>query len=265
MASHNRLTRRRAVASLAAAAASSCARRARRPNILFVMTDDHAAGMLSCYGNPILRTPNMDRLAAGGARFANCFVTNSLCAPARATALTGCYSHVNGVRGNSEAADANERLRPGIPTWPSLLRAAGYRTGLVGKWHLNDEPAGFDYWCILPGQGLYFDPEFIDNGRRRKISGYATDITTDLALKFLEQADERPFALAYQHKAPHRPFKPAPRHAAMFSDIELPYPATFDDDYSTRRLAREAQDMKFEVSLAGDYKDLPAGLSPRER
>ncbi len=113
MASEKRLTRRRAVASLAAAAASSCTH-LRRPNILFVMTDDHAAGMLSCYGSPILRTPNMDRLAAGGVRFANCFVTNSLCAPSRATALTGCYSHVNGVRGNSEAADANERLRPGV-------------------------------------------------------------------------------------------------------------------------------------------------------
>ena len=177
--------------AIAGTALAACSRR-RRPNILFVMCDDHAWGEMSCYGNRVLQTPNMDRLAAGGTRFANAFCTNSLCAPSRATALTGCYSHIHGVRGNSESKDANERMRPGIATWPKLLQQAGYRTGITGKWHLNDQPEGFDYSCVLPGQGVYFDPEFIENGRRRKIPGYVTDITTDLALQFLERAGDRP-------------------------------------------------------------------------
>ncbi|MCX6633654.1 MAG: sulfatase [Acidobacteria bacterium] len=264
MSASRSITRRRAAAAIAGTALAACSRR-RRPNILFVMCDDHAWGEMSCYGNRILQTPNMDKLAAGGTRFANAFCTNSLCAPSRATALTGCYSHIHGVRGNSESKDANERLRPGIATWPKLLQQAGYHTGMAGKWHLNDQPEGFDYWCVLPGQGVYFDPEFIENGRRRKIQGYVTDITTGLALQFLEQAGDRPFALAYQHKAPHRPFTPAPRHAGLFSDRDLPYPAGYDDDYATRRLAREAEDMKFDVSLAGDYQDLPPKLPPAER
>jgi len=229
------------------------------------MTDDHAAGRLGCYGDKTIPTPNLDRLAGEGVRFTNCFVTNSLCAPGRATVLTGCYSHLHGVRGNSEMANLVEHLNPKLPTFPQLLQKAGYRTGIVGKWHLSDDPAGFDHWCVLPGQGQYFDPEFIDNGRRKKLKGYSTDVTTDLALEFLAGAGRQPFCLLYHHKAPHRPFQPAPRHAGLLGDIELPYPATFDDDYATRRMAREAEDMRFDVSLSGDYKDLPAGLSAAER
>jgi arylsulfatase A-like enzyme len=254
-----RITRRTAAALMAGFPAMAQARR--RPNILYVMTDDHPADRMSCAGHKILRTPNMDRLAAEGVRFSNCFVTNSLCAPARATALTGCFSHINGVRGNSEAKDAPpERINPGVATYPELLKAAGYRTAVVGKWHLNDQPKGFDYSCILPGQGLYFDPDFMEDGARKKLKGYATDITTDKALQWLETTGREPWLLVYQHKAPHRPFQPAPRHAQLFRDVELPYPETFHDDYATRRLAKEAEDMRFDLSLAGDYKDLPAGL-----
>ncbi len=258
--------RRLAGAGAAALGPEACARRRPpRPNILYVMTDDHTAGETGCYGNRILKTPHLDRLAREGVRFENAFCTNSLCAPSRATALTGCYSHIHGVRGNSEGRGAEEHINAALPLWPHLLRAAGYRTGVVGKWHLMDPPAGFDYTCVLPGQGVYYDPEFIENGRRRRFSGYVTDITTDLALEFLKRAGRGPFALIYQHKAPHRPFQPAPRHARLFEEIEIPYPATFDDDYATRRLAGEAGDMRFDISLAGDYKDLPKGLAPRER
>ncbi len=237
----------------------------RRPNIIFILTDDHAYGELSCYGSRILKTPNMDRLATEGARFDNCFVTNSLCAPSRATILTGAYSHINGVRGNSEDPRKAEHLNPRVPTFPQLLQKAGYRTGIVGKWHLSDDPVGFDTWRVLPGQGVYNDPEFIEQGTVRRYSGYVTDITTDMALEFLESAGDGPFCLLYQHKAPHRPFTPAPRHMGLFRDIEIPHPKTYDDDYATRRIAGQAVDMRFDVSLAGDYPDLPAGLSQREK
>jgi arylsulfatase A-like enzyme len=237
-----------------------------RPNVLFVMTDDQTVREMSCYGSTILQTPNMDRIAAGGTRFANCFTTNSLCAPARGTVLTGAFSHIHGIRGNSEQADAIEVLDPNIPTFPELLREQGYQTGLVGKYHIRQDPRGFDYWCIHPGQGEYFDPVFIENGKRIQKQGYATDITTDLALEFLERRDpNRPFCLVYQFKAPHRPFTPAPRHAHMFEDIEIPEPETFHDDYETRRIAALAEDMRFDVSIAGDYDDIPADLDAAGR
>ena len=237
-----------------------------RPNIIFVITDDHTVRELSCYGNEVLHTPNMDRLAAEGTRFANTFCTNALCAPARATVLTGAYSHVHGIYGNSERADAVENLDPQVPTFPELLRQAGYATGLVGKYHIRQNPRGFDHWCIHPGQGEYFDPVYIRNGRRVQKKGYATDITTDLALEYLESVDKnRPFCLVYQFKAPHRPFTPAPRHRALFEALEIPEPATYDDDYRSRRVAAEAADMQFDLSLAGDYEDLPEGLSREER
>jgi len=262
------LTRRDSLKAITGAGLTSaaCSPKQRRPNILYIMTDDHVPAAMSCYGARILQTPNLDRLAREGTRFTNCFVTNSLCAPGRATVLTGCFSNIHHIYGNSEGRDAIEKMTHGIPTYPKLLQQAGYRTGLIGKWHLSDDPTGFDYWCVLPGQGLYFDPDFIEQGTRKKFPGYATDITTDLALDFLKNSGpEKPWCLVYQHKAPHRPFKPAPRHAAMFSDIELPYPETFNDNYDTRRLAKEAEDMRFDVSLAEDYKDLPKGLSAADR
>lgn len=246
---------------------ASCTRPPRRPNILFVMTDDHAVSALGCYGNRLVRTPTLDRLASEGVRFDNSFCTNSLCAPGRAGILTGTYSHINGIIGNSEGKDAIEHLKPGLATYPELVRAAGYKTAIVGKWHLFDEPKGFDYSCVLPGQGLYFDPEFIENGARRKFPGYATDVTTEKALNWLRQPkDGAPWCLVYQHKSPHRPFKPAPRHAKLYEGVEIPYPATFDDDYATRKIAAEARDMRFDESLEPDYAaEIPKGLKAAEK
>ena len=258
------ITRRSVLAGLAAPVFARAA--APPPNILYVMTDDQSWQEMSCAGNRFLPTPNMDRLAKEGVRFANCFCTNSLCAPSRATCLTGTYSHINGVRGNSEAADAPpEYIRREIPTYPELLKKAGYRTAMIGKWHLADEPRGFDYSYILPGQGVYEDPDFIENGVRKKTKGYVTDLITNRALEWLEHAGAGPWLLVYQHKAPHRPFHPPPRLAKLLADTDLPYPATFDDDYATRKLAAQAKDMRLEISLAGDYPDLPTNLGPEER
>jgi len=269
-----RMTRRGALASLAIAGTapfvSRCGRSksAPRPNILYVMTDDQPHHEMNCAGNPLISTPNIDRLAREGARFSNCFCTNSLCAPGRASVLTGCYSNVNGIRGNSESKDNVERINPNAATFPRLLRDAGYRTAIIGKFHLNDNPGdlGFEEWKILPGQGVYFDCEFIENAGRISSKGYVTDVITDKALAWLERRDRsRPFCLVYQHKGPHRPFTPAPRHAHLYDDVEFPYPETFEDDYTTRRIAVLAADMRFDVSLAGDYPDLPKGLGAAEK
>ncbi len=263
------MTRRNFVAASAGALGfnyCSTPSRSRRPNVLFVMTDDQAVGQMSCEGGSVIETPNMDRLAREGVRFENCFCNNSLCAPGRATVLTGAFSHVNGIRGNSEARGAAEVMDPNLATYPRALQEAGYRTAMIGKWHLPHHPRGFDYWNILPGQGLYFDPDFIEMGERKKYEGYCTDITTDLALDWLkQQATADPFCLVYQHKAPHRPFTPPPRLSEMRAGLRVPKPATYDDDYSTRRVAKEARDMKFELSLAGDYEDLPGDLSEPEK
>ncbi|MFN7925636.1 MAG: sulfatase [Bryobacteraceae bacterium] len=259
------ITRRKALGAALGAAAVSCSKPKGPPNILFVMTDDHAQGHLGCYGNKLTSTPNMDRIAVEGARFDNAFVTNSLCAPSRATVLTGAYSHLHGIRGNSEAKDNIEKIDPTMPTFPQLLQKAGYRTGLVGKWHLSHDPVGFDYWNILPGQGLYFNPEFIEKGQHKKLSGYATDLTTDMALDFLDKDHERPFCLVYQHKAPHRPFSPPERYSEDLAKVEIPHPPTYDDNYATRKIAKEAEDMRFDTSLAGDYKNMPKDLKPGER
>ncbi len=236
------------------------------PNIIFVMTDDHTHGQMSITDNPLIDTPNLDRLGKEGVWFKNAFCTNSLCAPARATILTGTLSNVNGILGNSESKDRIERLDPELPTFPQLLQQAGYQTGIVGKWHLPHDPRGFDYSCILPGQGLYFDPDMIENGERKQFKGYVTDIITDLALDYMDGLDKRkPFCLVYQHKGPHRPFTPAPRHKDLHSDKDFPYPETFDDDYSTRLIAGKAADMKFEQSIARDYGDALNGMTEREK
>jgi arylsulfatase A-like enzyme len=237
-----------------------------RPNIIFVMTDDHAYHQMSLTGNELISTPNLDRLAKEGVWFKNAFCTNSLCAPSRATILTGCLSNVNGIMGNSESKNHTERLDPDLPTFPLLLQAAGYQTAIVGKWHLPHDPRGFDYSCILPGQGVYYDPEMIENGERKNFEGYVTDIITDKAMDYLGSLKkDKPFCLVYQHKGPHRPFTPARRHEGLYSDMDLPYPETFNDDYATRMVAAKAADMRFEQSIAGDYGDIFGGMTETEK
>src|SRR5437667_2007246 len=202
-----------ALATSQAAAAESL--QPTRPNILFIMADDHAAHALSCYGSKINQTPNLDRLANEGMRFLNCFAVNSICTPSRAAILTGKYSHINGVT-------VFNRFDGSQPTVAKMLQKAGYHTGMIGKWHLFSDPTGFDYWNILPGQGRYYDPEFIQMGTRKKISGYATDIITDLALDFLKnRPKDQPFFLMCHHKAPHRPWEPDAKQAHLFEDVEI--------------------------------------------
>src|SRR6202040_1537087 len=151
-----------------------------RPNILYIMADDHAAHAISAYGSKINKTPNIDRLAKEGMRFNQCLVTNSICTPSRAAILTGKYAHINGV-------PVFNRFDGSQPTVAKMLQAAGYHTGMIGKWHLGSDPTGFDYWNILPGQGVYHNPVLIEMGKKQKHDGYVTDIITDSSLAFLEK------------------------------------------------------------------------------
>jgi len=207
-----------------------------RPNILFVMTDDHAQQAISAYGSVLIETPNIDRLAEEGMLFRHAYVTNSICAPSRAVILTGKYSHQNGVLDNRMVFDGSQQ------TFPKLLQEAGYQTAIVGKWHLKSQPTGFDYYDILPGQGRYYNPRFVTKGDTSEVEGYITDVITDKALSWLQtQRDTtQPFLLVYQHKAPHRPWWPDAQHANL--DKTYPIPETFHDDYENRgTAAREAE------------------------
>lgn len=228
----------RVIASFAAAwflACSSTPTPPPRPNIVYIMTDDHTTQMMSAYGSERASTPNLDRIAAEGALFANAFVTNSLCAPSRATLLTGKYSHINGHLSNRETFDGGQQ------TFPKLLQAAGYQTAMIGKWHLKSAPTGFDYWKVLPGQGLYVNPKFREMGEEVEHEGYVTDLITDFAMDWVRGRDpEKPFALLYHHKAPHGQWVPDKQHASLFADETIAHPPTFDDDLSGRAEAVQA-------------------------
>ena len=235
-----------------------------RPNICVILTDDHAAHAIGAYGSVVNRTPRIDELADHGVRFDNCFATNSLCSPSRASILTGTYSHVNGVTTLVTPIDA------GQPTFVSTLKAAGYRTAMVGKWHMGDgeghDPQGFDYWDVLIEQGEYHDPRFLSEDGLRIEPGYATDVITDLALGWLESLEgDAPWCVLIWHKAPHRPWQPAPRHAELYSD-PIPVPATWDDDYSTRPSSARRAAMRIAEHLnAEDLKvDPPVGMTYEE-
>jgi len=234
-----------------------------RPNILFIMSDDHASHAMTCYGSRINDTPNLDRIARDGMRFDNCFCTNSICAPSRAVILTGKYSHLNSVRDNRMRFDGEQQ------TFPKLLQQAGYQTVMIGKWHLKSDPTGFDYWHVLPGQGAYHNPAFIEMRERAKHDGYVTDIITDFTIDWLrtKRDAEKPFMLMCHHKAPHRRWEPDEKHATMYDDVKIPEPVTFNDDYGTRSAAAREQKMSILHDLTPrDLKGVepPEGLSEQE-
>ncbi len=233
----------------------------RRPNIVMFLADDHARHSVGAYGSVVNRTPRIDEIAEHGVRFERCYVTNSLCAPSRASILTGTYSHVNGVRGLRTHIDAAQ------PTFVTELGAAGYHTAIVGKWHMGDgdghDPVGFEHWDVLINQGEYFDPTFLSAQGRRTEPGYATDVITDLALRWLDSLDgDEPWCVLIWHKAPHRPWEPDAAHAGMYSQ-PIPVPDTFGDDLATRSTSARRAAMRIAEHL--NIEDLkvpvPDGLS----
>ena len=221
-------------AGFAGLAAAAPKKAAQPPNILYVMSDDHSANAIGAYHrwlSPYARTPNIDRLAAEGILLTNCLCTNSLCAPSRASIITGQYSHKHGVYTLREPIDT-----AGQETLPVALHRAGYQMAVVGKWHLHgDNTQGFDYYAITYGQGAYFDPSLETKDGKRSCQGHATDVYTDLCLEWLGRRDRnRPFVLMCHHKAAHGLWQYAPRHAGMYEDEVLPEPDTFWDDFDGR-------------------------------
>ncbi len=231
---------RYAALPLTAAALTGCAdTQPKRPNIIIMMTDDHTAQAMSCYGSGLVETPNLDRLAREGMLFENCYVSNAISGPSRACILTGKYSHVNGFTDNSRTFDGDQQ------TFPKVLHEAGYQTAMIGKWHLNSDPQGFDFWSILVGQGEYYSPLFIENGKEVTTPGYVTDVITDKAIDFIDNCDkDRPFAMLYYHKAPHRNWMPAQRHLGIFDDKVFPEPVSLLDNYEGLGSAAREQAME---------------------
>ena len=236
----------------------------RRPNIVLILTDDHGSQAISAYGSVVNTTPRIDEIANSGVRFDNCFVTNSLCTPSRAAILTGTHSHVNGVTTLATPIDASQ------PTFITQLRAAGYKTAIVGKWHMGHgdghDPQGFDYWDVLVGsggQGEYWNPRFLSEDGERVVQGYATDIITDLSTQWADGLDgDEPWCLLINHKAPHRSWEPDTKHADLYRD-EIPVPRTFWDDYATRSTATRRARMRIadDMSTSDLKANPPEGLS----
>ena len=230
-----------------------------KTNIIYIMSDDHDADAISAYNKKFISTPGIDRLAKEGMLFKNAFVGNSICGPARATLLTGQHSHKNGMKDNRTRFDSSKT------TMPMLLQQAGYQTAIVGKWHLVSYPQGFDYWKILPGQGLYYDPRMINmNGDTTVLKGYATDVITNEAIKWLDSRNkEKPFLLLLHHKAPHRNFVPQLKWIEIFSKKHFPEPATLFADMNKHGKAWQTQKMSIlkDMTLCTDLKVDPSILS----
>lgn len=231
----------------------------KRPNIIFIMSDDHAYQAISAYDNRLIETPNIDRIAKMGMLFTQASVTNSICAPSRATILTGKHSHLNGKIDNHFPFDTTNI------TFPQILQKAGYQTAMFGKLHFGNNPKGFDQFKILPGQGSYYNPEFITKHEGNiKVEGYVTDIVTDMTLNWLEKERkaDQPFMLMYLHKSPHRPWLMAERHMEEFTKRTFPEPTTLFDDYSGRTAAAGEAEMNIlkHMGWSGDNKLNPSVL-----
>jgi arylsulfatase A-like enzyme len=220
-----------------------------KPNVIFIMSDDHGYQAVSAYDKKLIHTPNIDRIGREGAVMKNAFVTNSVCSPSRAVILTGKYSHLNGQRDNGTYFDGSQQ------TLPKIFKANGYRTALIGKWHLFSKPTGFDYWNILPDQGHYYNPAFVKMGKDTAYSGYVTDVTTDLALQWIEQNRDEPFFIMLHHKAPHRNWMPPQQYLDAYNDRAFPLPHNFYDDYAGREgLQRQLISMKEGLDVRYDSK-----------
>ena len=229
-----------------------------KPNIIYIMSDDHDADAISAYNKKLIKTPNIDRLAKEGMLFTNAFVGNSICGPVRATLLTGQHSHKNGKKDNRSRFDSSKI------TLPKLLQQGGYQTAMIGKWHLQSYPTGFDYWKILPGQGLYFNTRFINmQGDTATEKGYGTDIITNEALSWLDKrGKEKPFMMFLHHKAPHRYFFPPLKYIEQFRTKTFPEPTTLYADTAGRGSAWRLQTMSIlhDMKLCSDLKVDPAYL-----
>ncbi len=243
--------------------AQSAAARDPRPNIVLLFTDDHATAATGSYGSSLVDTPNIDRIAQRGMRFDRAYVANSICGPSRATILTGTHSHVNGFYLNNLAPFDGSQ-----PTFPKMLRAAGYQTALIGKWHLESDPTGFDHWEVLSdlgGQGRYYGANFATARGEIPSRGYVGAVITDKAIEWLDtkRDPERPFLLLVQHKAPHRDFMPGPEELATWDDEEkVPEPPTLFDDFAGRATVRKHARMRLNRHM--HESDVKYGPSPFE-
>ena len=222
-----------------AIAGCSSQQKSKQPNIVYIMSDDHAYQAISAYGYGLNETPNIDRLAKEGAIFTRACVTNSLSAPCRAVLLTGKHSFINGKVDNVTSFNWDQ------DNFPKILQANGYQTAMIGKIHLDGIPQGFDFSMVLPGQGEYYNPDFLIEGERVRKEGYVTDIITETALDWLKNKrdPDKPFCLLYHHKAPHRNWLPSPKYFNLYDDITFEPPENFFDDYSGRGRAAREQEM----------------------
>ena len=231
-----------------------------KPNVLFIFSDDHAPHAIGAYNGwlkSVNPTPEIDKLADQGMVFENSFCTNSICGPSRAVIQTGKHSHKNGFMNNGNTFDWNQQ------TFPKLLQKEGYQTAIYGKSHLKGHPQGYDDWKVLPGQGLYYNPDLIVPEGNIRIEGHCTDVVTDLAVEWLKEkrTDDKPFMLMVQHKAPHRNWMPAERHLTLYDDMEMPEPETLFDDYATRAPGARHQELEIDRHMDINY-DLFLDLTP---